>query len=84
MIEYRINGGRLERLEASGSCSELITDIGVLIGLLYSGICRSSPAYADIFRRGVLRLLQGNSHVWRPDKDVQGCFVTKGGPKCSG
>lgn len=26
MIEYRINGGRMERLESSGSGSELIVD----------------------------------------------------------
>ena len=84
MIEYRINGGRMERLESSGSYSELIADIGLLVGLLHSGIYRSNPAYADVFRRGVLCLLQDDSPVWRPDKDVQGIFITKGGPKCSG
>lgn len=45
MIEYRINGGRMERLESSGSGSELIADIGLLVHLLHSGICRSNPAW---------------------------------------
>lgn len=77
MIEVKINGRKIEKLDVSGDSIEVATEIGVMLERIHSGLYKANPRAAEQMKQLIICLCQPDSPVWRPDDNVQGIFAAR-------
>ena len=77
MIEVKINGRKIEKLDVSGDSIEVAIEIGVMLERIHSGLYKANPCAAEQMKQFIACLCQPDSPVWQPDDNVQGIFAAR-------
>lgn len=78
MLKAKICRDEKTVIEATGSVTELMADVAVLVSGIYNQFLAASPDTAAMFRTGLTNLANdGNGPMWRPVDGQTGIVFPK-------
>lgn len=75
MLKIEIVPDRQLVIQAGGSLKEIVAELGIVAGEIYSGLKQSQPEAAECFKSAVQRVMRDDAPTWSGGLMPDGTYI---------
>jgi hypothetical protein len=75
MLSIQIIPDRPEVIQTSGSLREIVAELGIAVGDIYSGLRQNQPKAAECFKNAMQSLMREDAPTWNGEMIAGGTYI---------